>query len=173
MIEVLDQAFDEPRQIDIDICLQGDIDLCAGGMPGQSRQAIEGGSVRRACLLRHAIRLFAVRMTESRPAGISTLPLIVAPVGASVQTGLAIGRRPDGGRGLSVAFLGGSLGLRQAHGSVRSKSKTWRQSYQQNAQHKAHDGISLLLSYSFQRRSPKVIVPQAVQTIRGPNSDTG
>jgi hypothetical protein len=41
--------------------------------------------------------------------------------------------------------------LRQAHGSVRSKSKTRRQRYQQNAQHKAHDGISLLLSYSFQR----------------------
>jgi hypothetical protein len=90
-------------------------------------------------------------MTDSRPAGIRASPLVVAPVGASVQTGLAIDRRRDGGRGLSVAFLGGSLGLRQAHGSVRSKSKTRRQSYQQNAQHKAHDGISLLRSYSFQR----------------------
>jgi hypothetical protein len=112
-------------------------------------------------------------MTDSRPAAIRACPLVVAPVGASVQTGLAIDCRRDGSRGLSVAFLGGSMGLRQAHGSVRSKSKTRRQSYQQNAQHKAHDGIFLLLSYSFQRRSPKVIVPQAVQTIRGPNSDIG
>jgi hypothetical protein len=90
-------------------------------------------------------------MTVPPPAGIRACPLVEAPVGASIQTGLAIDRRRDGGRGLSVAFLGGSLGLRQAHGSVRSKSKTRRQRYQQNAQHKAHDGISLLLSYSFQR----------------------
>src|SRR5665213_2504989 len=104
-----------------------------------------------ARLLRYAIRLFALRMTKSRPAGISAAPLIEAPVGASVQTGLAIGRRGDGGRGLSVAFLGGSLGLRQAQSSLRSKSKTRRQRYQQNAQHKAHAGISLFRSYSFQR----------------------
>ena len=84
-------------------------------------------------LLRYAIRLLGARMTESRAAGISALPLVVAPLGASVQTGLAIGRRRDGGRGVSVAFLGGSLGLRQAHGSLRSKSKTRRQRYQQNA----------------------------------------
>ena len=88
-------------------------------------------------------------MTESRAAGISALPLVVAPLGASVQTGLVIGCRRDGGRGVSVAFLGGgSLGLRQAHGSLLSKSKTRRQRYQQNAQHKAHDGVSLR-SYSF------------------------
>lgn len=101
-------------------------------------------------LLRYAIRRLGAWMTDSRPAGISALPLVVAPLGASVQTGLVIGRRRDGGRGVSVAFLGGSLGLRQAHGSFRSKSKT-RQRYQQNAQHKAHDGISILRSYSFQR----------------------
>jgi len=101
-------------------------------------------------LLRYAIRPLGARMTDSRPAGISALPLVVAPVGAFVQTGLAIGRRRDGGRGLGVAFLGGGLGLRQAHGSLRSKSKTRRQRYQQKAQNKAHDGISLR-SYSFQR----------------------
>jgi hypothetical protein len=102
-------------------------------------------------LLRYAIRPLGARMTDSRPAGISALPLVVAPVGAFVQTGLAIGRRRDGGRGLGVAFLGGGLGLRQAHGSLRSKSKTRWQRYQQNAQNKAHDGISLLRSYPFQR----------------------
>jgi hypothetical protein len=90
-------------------------------------------------------------MTDSRAAGISALPLVVAPVGAFVQTGLTIGCRRDGGRGLGVAFLRGGLGLRQAHGSLRSKSKTRRQRYQQNAQNKAHDGISFLRSYPFQR----------------------
>src|SRR5258707_6806313 len=94
-------------------------------------------------LLRYAIRLVAARMTDSRPASTRALPLIVAPVGAFVQTGLAIGRCGDGGRSLGVAFLGGGLGLRQAHGSLRSKSKTRWQRHQQNAQHKAHDSISL------------------------------
>jgi hypothetical protein len=92
-------------------------------------------------LLRYAIRRLGARMTESRAAGISAFPLVVAPLGASVQTGLVIGRRRDGGRGVSVAFLGGSLGLRQAHGSLRSRSKTRRQGYQQNAQHKAHEHL--------------------------------
>ena len=92
--------------------------------------------------------MLGARMTDSRPAGVCALPLVMAPVGAFVQTGLAIGRRHDGCRGLGVAFLGGGLGLRQAHGSLRSKSKTWRQRYQQNAQHKAHDGISLLRKWS-------------------------
>jgi hypothetical protein len=103
-------------------------------------------------LLCYAIRLLGARMTDSRSAGISALLLVVAPVGASIQTGLAIGRRGDGGRGLGIAFLGGGPGLRQAHGSLRSKSKTRRQRCQQNAQHKAHDGISLHLhSFLLQR----------------------
>ncbi len=81
-------------------------------------------------------------------------------------------------------FVVDSGGLRQAHGSVRSKSKTRRQSHQQNAQHKAHDGTSLLLSYSFQRTTLEwdpcdaVLVLlqrvlQSAQTIRGPNSAPG
>src|SRR5258708_5733362 len=102
-------------------------------------------------LLRYAIRLVGARMTDSRPAGTRALPLVVAPVGAFVKTGLAIGRCGDGGRSLGVAFLGGRLGLRQAHGSLRSKSKTRWHRYQQNAQHKAHDRSPFLRSHSFQR----------------------
>ena len=42
MVEVFDEAFGDLREIDIDVRLHGNIDLRAGGMPSQSRLAIEG-----------------------------------------------------------------------------------------------------------------------------------
>ena len=38
MVEVFDQTLGDLRQIDVDVGLHGDIDLCAAGMPGQSRK---------------------------------------------------------------------------------------------------------------------------------------
>jgi uncharacterized ParB-like nuclease family protein len=81
-------------------------------------------------------------MTQARAAGTGALLLIVASVGASVQTDLAVSRHRDGGCGIGVAFGGGCLRLRQAHRSFRSEGKARRQACQQNTQHKAHDGIS-------------------------------
>ena len=37
MVEVLDEAVGDLREIDIDVRLHGDIDLCAAGMPCQPR----------------------------------------------------------------------------------------------------------------------------------------
>ena len=34
MVEVFNQTFGDLRQVDVDIRLHGDIDLCAAGMPG-------------------------------------------------------------------------------------------------------------------------------------------
>jgi hypothetical protein len=87
-------------------------------------------------------------MTQAWAARISALLLTMAPVGASVQTGLAVSRQRDGGSGIGVTFGGCCLRFRQAHRSFRSKSKARRQGYEQSTQHKAHDGISLLRTHS-------------------------
>jgi hypothetical protein len=71
---------------------------------------------------RYAIRLLGARMTQAWAAGIRTLLLAVAPVGATVQTGLAVRRHRDGGGCIGVAFGGGRLRFRQAHRCLRSKS---------------------------------------------------
>src|SRR5262249_11544381 len=78
-----------------------------------------------ARLLRYTIRLLGARMTQARSAGIGALLLIVAPVSASVQTGLAVSRHRDGGCGIGVAFGGGCLRFRQAYRSFRGKSEAW------------------------------------------------
>jgi hypothetical protein len=54
----------------------------------------------------------------------------------------------------SASPLGAGLRFRQAHRSFRSKSKARRQGYSQNRQHKAHEGISLLRSYSLRKECP-------------------
>jgi len=65
-----------------------------------------------------AIRRLGPRVAESWAAGIGALRFVVAAVGASIQAGLAIRGGRHSGRGLGIAFRGGRLGLRQAHGSA-------------------------------------------------------
>ncbi|MGB8442867.1 MAG: hypothetical protein WCE32_00445 [Pseudolabrys sp.] len=66
-------------------------------------------------------------MTQAWAAGIGALILIVAPVGASLQTGLTVNRHHDGGGSIGVACGGRCLRFRQGHNSFRSESKTRRQ----------------------------------------------
>lgn len=97
-----------------------------------------------ARLLRYAIRLLGAQMTESRPAGIGALVLLVASPGTFVQTDLAVSRHHYGGGSVGVAFGGGDLGVRQAHRPFRSQRKAGQRDHQQSTQYKAHDGISLV-----------------------------
>ena len=62
-------------------------------------------------------------MTQAWAAGIGALILIVAPVGASLQTGLTVNRHHDGGGSIGVACGGRCLRFRQGHNSFRSESK--------------------------------------------------
>src|SRR6185295_16000275 len=99
----------------------------------------------RALLFRHAVRLLAAWMAETRAAGGDALALRMTTVGASGHAALAVGRGCDRSRGLLVAFRRGGLRARQAHGSaaLRGQGGSRQQRRDNNAQDKTHDCISV------------------------------
>src|SRR6476659_7819886 len=90
----------------------------------------------RALLFRHAVRLLAAWMAETRAAGGDALALRMTTVGASGPAALAVGRGCDRSRGLRARQSRQSAALRGQGGSRQQRRDN-------NAQDKTHDCISV------------------------------